>query len=68
VPYAPPYVITAIGDQAALAASLDASEHLRVYREYATAYRLGYEQRVEADVTLPGSQAGADLEFAGAPR
>jgi len=68
VPYAPPYVITAIGDQAALAASLDGSEHLRVYREYATAYRLGYEQRLEADVTLPGSPGGPDLEYAGAHR
>ncbi|MGC3953667.1 MAG: DUF881 domain-containing protein [Propionicimonas sp.] len=54
VPYAPPYVITAIGDPEALEQALAGSEDLRIYREYATAYRLGYEQWREEDVTLPG--------------
>lgn len=54
VPYAPPYVITAIGDPDSLEAALTASEYLKIYREYATAYRLGYDQWREADVTLPG--------------
>lgn len=54
VPYAPPYVITAIGDPEALELALADSEYLKVYRDYATAYRLGYDQWREADVTLPG--------------
>lgn len=54
VPYAPPYVITAIGDPEALEEALAASDYLRVYRDYATAYRLGYEQWREDEVTLPG--------------
>ncbi|MDQ7991735.1 MAG: DUF881 domain-containing protein [Propionicimonas sp.] len=68
VPYAPPYVVTAIGDQAALEASLAASDYLTVYREYATAYRLGYEQHREQDVAMPGFQGGLDLEYAGPAR
>ena len=54
VPHAPPYVITAIGDPAVLEEALADSETLRIYREYAGVYRLGYEERREEDVTLPG--------------
>lgn len=53
VPYAPPYVITAIGDQEALEAGLDADEHVQIYREYAQAYQLGYQQQRMDDVTMP---------------
>lgn len=68
VPYAPPYVITAIGDQDVLESSLAESEYLAVYREYVTAYRLGYDQRRENAVRMPGFQGGLDLEHAGSPR
>lgn len=68
VPYAPPYVITAIGDPEALEASLANSEYLSVYREYVAAYRLGYEQRREPEVTMPGFQGALELEYAGSPR
>lgn len=52
IPYAPPYVITAIGDQAMLEAGLASSEGVQIYRQYAQAYQLGYAQsRVE--VTMP---------------
>lgn len=68
VPYAPPYVITAIGDAERLEQALAGSESLRVYREYATAYRLGYEQWREPEVTLPGFAGVLDLERAGVER
>lgn len=67
VPYAPPYVITAIGDQAALEESLATSEYLRIYRDYATAYRLGYDQFREDEVTLPGFAGVLEADHAELP-
>lgn len=54
VPYAPPYVITAIGDQQALSTALADSPGVRAYREYAQAYQLGYAEARVADATLAG--------------
>ncbi len=68
VPYAPPYVITAIGDPLALEAALAESSHLQVYREYVVAYRLGYSQQRLDDVVLPGFQGPLDLRHAEALR
>lgn len=64
VPYAPPYVITAIGDPDELEASLAGSEYLRTYQEYVTAYRLGYSQERQAEVTLPGFKGSVELTHA----
>ena len=64
VPYAPPYVITAIGDQVAIERALESSAYLQTYREYVAAYRLGYSQEREADVTLPGYQGSLELRYA----
>ena len=64
VPYAPPYVITAIGDQVAIERALESSTYLQTYREYVAAYRLGYSQEREADVTLPGYQGSLELRYA----
>jgi uncharacterized protein YlxW (UPF0749 family) len=64
VPYAPPYVLTAIGDQHGMEAALEASAYLRTYREYVTAYRLGYAQERQSEVTLPGFQGSLGLQRA----
>ena len=53
-PYAPPYVITAIGDPARLEAALNASPAMAIYKQYVAAYQLGYSQARLGDVTLPG--------------
>lgn len=68
VPYAPPYTITAIGDQEALERALADSAYLQTYREYATAYRLGYDQWRSDDVTMPGFAGVLDAERADLPR
>ena len=52
-PYAPPYVITAIGDPAQLEAGLASDRGVQIYRQYALAYHLGYEQGRVAGVTMP---------------
>lgn len=49
VPYAPPYVVEAIGDPDRLTAGLDASPDIQIYREYADAYSLGYRQETLDD-------------------
>ena len=64
VPYAPPYVITAIGDQPRLANALEASPVLRIYRQYADAYRLGWAVRRQAAVTMPAYTGPAEFAWA----
>ena len=41
--YSPPFVVTAIGDQAAMRSALDASPDVTVYQQYVAAYKLGYD-------------------------
>ena len=64
VPYAPPYVITAIGDQAELSDALATSPALRIYRQYADAYRLGWDVRRQASVTMPAYTGPAEFAWA----
>lgn len=64
IPYAPPYVITGVGDPARIRAALQDSAHLRAYRQFADAYHLGYEVRSEADASLPGYQGALNLKYA----
>lgn len=54
IPYAPPYVITAIGDVADLEAGLAADRDVKIYRQYAQVYLLGYTQQRLDEVSMPG--------------
>ncbi|MFB9618266.1 DUF881 domain-containing protein [Brooklawnia cerclae] len=67
VPYAPPYVITAIGDQERIEAGLDSDDGVQVYKQYAQAYSLGYAQTRLSEVTMP-AYAGALPQQATAAR
>ncbi|MFT3834925.1 MAG: DUF881 domain-containing protein [Micropruina sp.] len=62
VPYAPPYEIAAIGDQDKLERALAGSPAVQVYRQYVTAYGLGYSQRRENAVTMPAYRGSLDVE------
>lgn len=42
VPYAPPYVIEAIGDPETMERAIESSEQVAIYRQYVDAYALGY--------------------------
>ena len=62
IPYAPPYVIEAIGDQEGLVAGLDDSRAVQIYRQYVDAYGLGYSAEKRDALELPGysgQQAGS---------
>ncbi len=48
VPYAPPYVIEAIGDQDRMERAIEESEQVEIYQQYVSAYALGYSfERVD---------------------
>lgn len=53
VAYAPPYVIEAIGDLNAMQQALDTSEAVRIYKEYVSAYQLGWSVERAGQVTMP---------------
>lgn len=64
VPYAPPYVITAVGDTSDLLRALDRSDYIDGYRTYTEAYDLGYDVTTEASATLPAYDGGTELRYA----
>ncbi len=64
VPYAPPYVITAVGPTTQLRRALDTSDRIAGYRSYAVAYDLGYDVRADARATLPAYDGTSELRHA----
>ncbi|NNG19842.1 DUF881 domain-containing protein [Naumannella sp. ID2617S] len=64
IPYAPPYTIRAIGDPKRLEDGLANSEFVRIYQQYVQVYHLGYTQRTETELVLPGHQGSVDLAYA----
>lgn len=62
-PYAPPYVISAIGDPDKLSDALANSPYLRIYRQHAEAYSLGYQQKRESAMVFPAYTGSADLQY-----
>ena len=64
IPYAPPYVISALGDPAALRAALNGSEPHRIYQQYVAAYGLVYEEKAVARAEFPAHQGSLDLQHA----
>lgn len=68
VPYAPPYEVVAIGDTAAMTATLDSSPAVAIYKQYAAAYNLGWRQSTLFEVTMPAYQGSTTLQNAGAVR
>lgn len=63
-PYAPPYAISAIGDPDQLAAALASSPYLRIYRQHAEAYNLGYQQKRETTLNFPAYAGAVELQYA----
>jgi uncharacterized protein YlxW (UPF0749 family) len=65
--HSPPFVITAIGDSGRLQRSLDESAGVRLFRNAAADFGLGYEVRVEGDVTVPAYHGSLALPGAKVP-
>jgi uncharacterized protein YlxW (UPF0749 family) len=62
--YSPPYVIQAIGDQAAMRAALDRSKQVRTYMEYVDQVGLGYEVTSKAQASFPAYEGSLSLLYA----
>jgi uncharacterized protein YlxW (UPF0749 family) len=52
--YSPPYTITAIGNAAAMQASLAAAPLVTLYKQYVVRFGLGYHEEVKPDVQIVG--------------
>lgn len=64
VPYAPPYRIEAIGDQASLERALADSAYLQAYRKTASAYQLGWSLSRSGRVVAPAFTGTVELHYA----
>jgi uncharacterized protein YlxW (UPF0749 family) len=64
VPYAPPYVISAIGDPERLRTALTRSTALEIYRQYVEAYALGYREETQAIAEFPAYRGSLELPHA----
>ena len=64
VPYAPPYVISAIGDPVALLDDINTSPYIQSYLRYVEAYELGWSVDVDAMLKLPGYEGSLELSYA----
>lgn len=65
--YSPPFTITAIGDPTRLQQALEDSAGVRAFRNAAADYGLGYEVRVEQDVTVPAYKGSLTFHSATVP-
>lgn len=64
VPYAPPYVIEAIGPSGSLLHSLDISPEVSTFIEYSQQYKLVYESRIVSELKMPAAPPVALLAHA----
>jgi uncharacterized protein YlxW (UPF0749 family) len=62
--YSPPYVITAIGNAAAMQAALAAAPLVTIYKQYVVRFGLGYHEEVKPDVQIVGHSEPVRMHFA----
>lgn len=62
--YSPPYVITAVGDPAAMQAALAASPLVTIYKQYVVRFGLGYSEEPRPSVDLVGHADPVRMRFA----
>jgi uncharacterized protein YlxW (UPF0749 family) len=62
--YSPPYVVTAIGDPAAMQAALAASPLVTLYKQYVVRFGLGYTEEPRSEVELVGHTEPVRMQFA----
>ncbi|QDW61763.1 DUF881 domain-containing protein [Oerskovia sp. KBS0722] len=65
--FSPPYVVSAVGDPAALQASLDRSPAIGIYQEYVDAYGLGWKVEKSSSMDIPAFEGATDLRYARVP-
>jgi uncharacterized protein YlxW (UPF0749 family) len=64
VPYAPPYVISAIGPINKLVSAVSSSDYIALYLQVVRQYALGWNLKVESNLTFPGYNGSTELRYA----
>jgi uncharacterized protein YlxW (UPF0749 family) len=64
VPYAPPYVISAVGPTSQMLDSVNASPYIGFYLQAVAAYQLGWNIVIDPDLELPGYTGSVELDYA----
>lgn len=64
VPYAPPYVISAIGPTDQMLAAIDESPYIGFYLDVVEQYQLGWDLRLEDELEMPGYVGSTALDHA----
>jgi uncharacterized protein YlxW (UPF0749 family) len=64
VPYAPPYVISAIGPTDQMLAAIDESPYIGFYLDVVEQYQLGWDLTFEDDLEMPGYVGSTTLDHA----
>lgn len=64
VPYAPPYVISAIGPIEEMLDSVGSDPYIDVYLQFVDEFSLGWELEVDSALELPAYDGGTDLGYA----
>ena len=62
--YSPPYVITAIGDPAAMQTALAEAPGVALYKQYVVRFGLGYTEEPRAQVELVGHSGPVRMKYA----
>lgn len=64
VPYAPPYVIQAVGNVDQLTKAIDTSEYVAAYKTVVNAYQLGWAMTPSASISVPAYTGTSELTSA----
>ena len=64
VPYAPPYVIRAVGPTDSMLDSINASPYIGFYLEAVAAYQLGWEVAIDPVIQMPAYTGSIELDYA----
>lgn len=62
--YSPPYVMTAIGDPAAMQAALAAAPLVTLYKQYVIRFGLGYSEQVGTDLQVAATPGPGRMRYA----
>lgn len=64
VPYAPPYVISAIGPTDQMLTAIDQSPYIGFYLDFVEEFSLGWDLRLEDQLEMPGYVGSTTLDYA----
>jgi uncharacterized protein YlxW (UPF0749 family) len=64
VPYSPPYAISAIGNPSTMLDSVNADAYLQLYLQAVDKYDLGWDVKLEPDLSFKGYDGPTELQYA----